>query len=115
MPGSKLHRLAENEVARTLGRLPPKVRAATEACQIILDDGQDATDLLGLFEGNSLLDPPPADPEEMPHITLLLVNLWEFAGHDDRLFRREVRTTLLHELGHYLGWGEEQIEALGLA
>ena len=115
MSASKLYRLAENEVSRTLERLPEEVRASAEACQIILDDGQEDTGLLGLFEGNSLLDPPAADPEEMPCITLFLVNLWEFTDREDRVYRREVRKTLLHELGHYFGWNEEEIEALGLA
>ncbi len=50
----------------------------------------------------------------MPCITLFLQNLWEFAGEQDRPYRREVRKTFLHELGHYLGWDEEEIEALGL-
>ncbi|NJK92817.1 MAG: hypothetical protein HC904_13940 [Blastochloris sp.] len=25
-----------------------------------------------------------------------------------------MRTTLYHEIGHYLGWDEDQVEALGL-
>jgi predicted Zn-dependent protease with MMP-like domain len=29
-------------------------------------------------------------------------------------FRKEVRLTYLHELGHYLGWDEDQVAAHGL-
>lgn len=31
-----------------------------------------------------------------------------------RHFREEVATTLLHELGHYLGLDEDEVETLGL-
>lgn len=31
------------------------------------------------------------------------------------MYRDEVRITLLHEPGHYLGLNEEQVAALGLA
>ena len=29
-------------------------------------------------------------------------------------FREETRLTYLHELGHYLGWGEDELAARGL-
>jgi predicted Zn-dependent protease with MMP-like domain len=29
-------------------------------------------------------------------------------------FRAEARLTFLHELGHYLGWDEDQVSARGL-
>jgi predicted Zn-dependent protease with MMP-like domain len=48
---------------------------------------------------------------------LFLENLWlmiEEEGGDERDFRFEVRTTLLHELGHYLGLNEEDLEERGL-
>ena len=31
------------------------------------------------------------------------------------VYRQEVRTTYLHELGHYLGWDETDMEDHGLA
>lgn len=122
MPHPKLLRLAEAEVLRTLERLPAEVRGAATECVVSYEDIADAVeeddtladDLLGLFEGFSRLDPLPAGPEDMPRIRLFLDNLWDFAGGEERDFRKEVRITWLHELGHYLGWGEEEVEALGL-
>jgi predicted Zn-dependent protease with MMP-like domain len=122
MPHPKLLRLAEAEVQRNLERLPADVREAAAECVVSFEDisdvvaGEDAMadDLLGLFEGLSRLDPLPGGPEDMPRIRLFLDNLWEYAGNDERVFRREVRITWLHELGHYLGWGEEEVEELGL-
>ena len=51
----------------------------------------------------------------MPRIRLFLDNLWEDCDRDLETFRDEVRITLLHELGHYLGLDEDQVAALGLA
>ncbi|HSJ04813.1 MAG TPA: metallopeptidase family protein [Verrucomicrobium sp.] len=125
-----LLRLAEIEVERVMTRLPEDVREAAGECMVTFetaadsldageadsgngDDG-DVSELLGLFEGFSRLDPEPAGPEEMPRVRLFLDNLWDFAEGDEQEYRREVRITYLHELGHYLGWGEEEVEALGL-
>ena len=120
MRHARLFRLAENEVKRTQTKLPPEVRAAAEECMVLFEEFDDQTeedepdDLLGLFEGSSRLEAPPSGPEDMPRIRLFLSTLWDTVGHEERSFRREVRITYLHELGHYLGWDEEQVEALGL-
>jgi predicted Zn-dependent protease with MMP-like domain len=122
MPHPKLLRLAEAEVQRTMERLPPQVRDAAAECLFTFEDIADAAaedetmadDLLGLFEGFSRLETLPSGPEDMPRIRLFLDNIWDFAGSDEGTFRREVRITWLHELGHYLGWGEEEVDYLGL-
>jgi predicted Zn-dependent protease with MMP-like domain len=122
MHWNKLLRLAETEVARAQEKLPLEVRKAAQECVVwyetveeVLESGEDIDeDILGLFEGNSRLDPLPSGPEEMPRIRLFMDSLWEYAEGEETTFRREVRTTYLHELGHYLGWDEEQVEALGL-
>jgi len=119
---NKLLRLAETEVERAQGRLPADVREAADECAVLyesIDDALDAgesgeDDLLGLFEGLNRLDPLPSGPDDMPRIRLFLDNLWDYADGDEMTFRKEVRKTWLHELGHYLGWDEEQVEALGL-
>lgn len=118
-----LENIAEAAIQRTLRQLPEKIRQATEGCRIEsewlheLNGGEPGLDedLLGLFEGASLADPESGTMEEMPRIRLFLDNLWEHSGHDSRRFREEVRTTLLHEIGHFLGLDEDQVAALGLA
>lgn len=116
MPSRKLLTLAENEVTRVMQRLPLDVRAAAQECPVWYEEEADEVDedILGLFEGSTRLDPVPGSPEEMPRIRLFLEALWNYAQEDDITFRHEVRTTYLHELGHYLGWDEEQVAALGL-
>ena len=119
---NKLLRLAEAEVARAQGRLPDEVREAANECSVtyetiadaIKDDDELADDLLGLFEGLNRLDPEPTGPEDMPRIRLFLDNLWDYADADELLYRKEIRITYLHELGHYLGWDEGKIDEMGL-
>ena len=122
MPSRKLLTLAENEVERVLAKLPADVLAAAGECPVwyeemeeALETGDDVPeDVLGLFEGYSRLDPLPAEPEDMPRIRLFLDSIWDYAEGDEMTYRKEVRTTYLHELGHYLGWDEVQVAALGL-
>ena len=47
-------------------------------------------------------------------LTLFLASIWDEVMGDVRVFREEVRVTFLHELGHYLGLDEDEVEALGL-
>ncbi|MBU1692698.1 MAG: metallopeptidase family protein [Verrucomicrobia bacterium] len=65
--------------------------------------------LLGLFAGEAfpLADAPGGD---LPAQILLFVeNLADYSDFDESIFREEVRTTYLHELGHYLGLDEKAL------
>ena len=71
-----------------------------------------APDTLGLFVGPEFAEegavPMP------PQIILFLENIWEQAEGDEEVFRDEIHTTLLHELGHYLGLDEDELIERGL-
>lgn len=112
--------IAQGEVRDTLAALPAPLQRQAAPLPVqfesvpnedILADGYEP-DLLGLFIG-----PPLAEPESSPlppQILLFLDNLWDYAEGDEDLFREEVRTTYLHELGHYLGLDEIDLEERGL-
>lgn len=51
---------------------------------------------------------------EPPRILLYTANLWDFSGERLEAYREEVRLTFLHELGHFLGWDEDQVADRGL-
>lgn len=112
--------MAEEELAAVMKILPTEVQEAAQRCALSLearpsndsDDEELEGDELGLFEGACLLDDPAS--EDMPRIRLFLENLWEWVEGDEQDFRDEVGTTFLHELGHYLGWDEDDIAARGL-
>lgn len=119
----RLESIASGVVKSTLNLLPPVIRQEADACLIelaemavVIDSEDDLEpDYLGLFEGSTRADPPPASPEEMPRIRLFLDNLWEDCEGDLKTYREQVRITLLHELGHYLALDEDGVAALGLA
>ncbi len=116
----KLEKLALAEVEATLSALPGPLRAQAQKLPVTLErrpnlawqaDGIEP-DTLGLFTG-----PDFADEGNMPmppQIILFLENLWDQAEGDEETFRDEVHTTLLHELGHYLGLDENDLTERGL-
>ena len=53
-------------------------------------------------------------PEDLPSIRRFVENIWEWVEEDEQDFRDEVGTTFLHELGHYLGWDEDEVSQRGL-
>lgn len=115
-----LSRWAEEEVRAVRKALPQDVCKAADNVLLSLEDtpdidGPDAGlkgDELGLFEGAPLLESP--DPLDMPRIRLFLGNLWDWVEGDEDEYRDEVGTTYLHELGHYLGWDEDDLADRGL-
>lgn len=120
-PWRDLLEAAQDEVRETLAELPATVRRAAAAVPVLyerrpakalVDDGLDA-DLLGLFVGEPMGQ--EGQGSALPaQILLFLENLWEFVEGDPDGFYDEVRTTFLHELGHYLGLDEGDLEERGL-
>ncbi len=113
---------ADAEVTRLRAALPEEIRSAAEGvtvvCQmlpepdLLLEDEEEG-DLLGLFVGENRFELGSDNPVP-PQIYLFLENIWEEADGDPRVFRREVRKTYLHELGHYLGLNEEDLGQRGM-
>lgn len=113
-----LQDVARQEILRVLDSLPPEIAEKARTCPVQIEDQAsepEEMDLLGVFLGNSLLEPDPSIPDEIPRIKLFLDVIWEESDYDLEIFEAEVRTTLLHELGHYLGLDEDGVAALGLA
>ena len=112
----KLIEWAEEEIRMIVKVLPDEVREKATNCAVSYEERPDETfeetDLLGVFEGASLIEEP--GPEALPRITIFVGNLWDYTERDEQDFRDEVGTTYLHELGHYLGWDEEEIADRGL-
>lgn len=72
-------------------------------------------DMLGLFDGVPL--PETGDPEAVlrpNRIFLFQRNLERMSASREEL-QEQIRVTLYHELGHYLGFEEEDMDDLGLA
>jgi predicted Zn-dependent protease with MMP-like domain len=116
----RLQELALAEVETILAALPKPLRERAEKLPVTFErvpnaglqaDGIGA-DTFGLFTGPDFADeshvPMP------PQIILFLENHWDFAEQDEEVFCDEVRTTFLHELGHFLGLDEDGLIERGL-
>ena len=107
-------------VQEELARLPADVQAGLKHANFAVVDLPDVGDLtatdpplspgiLGLFR------PPPdgSSEAEKPSIFLYRKNLSRAAHNEDEL-RREVRDTLIHEVGHLNGEDDDQLRDRGL-
>ena len=106
-----------------IAELPDEFAVLLERVPVIVDPlpsaelfavVEDAEDLLGLFVGPTVAEWDATDaPPETTVIYLFQRNL------EDACFTRaelaeQIRITLLHELGHCLGFDEDGLERLGL-
>jgi len=122
MKRERLTELAAAAVAATQRKLPPEIRPLARAVPVHYEAGPDASvlaegfepDILGLFTGNPHGTEFAHDNPAPPQILLYLDSLWDLAEGDVAVFREETRLTYLHELGHYLGWDEDELTARGL-
>ena len=71
--------------------------------------------LLGLFIGRSLLEQSVQDSGSLPNTLYLFQNNLERAATSRSELEHEIRVTVLHEIGHHLGWNEEDLAERGLA
>ncbi len=123
-------RLGEDEVDDVIeeaaAALPEELRKHLEEIPIVVElspplelgrsgpPGDIPPDLLGLFVGSSLLERNEEDPlGGVPRIYLFQRNI-ERACQDRDDVVEQVRVTLYHELGHFLGFDEEGVDELGL-
>lgn len=116
-----LLKTAQDEVQAIVAALPPDLKKEAETLPVTYDPRRhhdlhhlDLDDTLGLFVGQSLLETGESGGDVPPQIILFLANIWAFAENNETIYRQEVRTTFLHELGHYLGLEEIDLEERGL-
>jgi predicted Zn-dependent protease with MMP-like domain len=119
---TRLTELAAATVEATQRSLPPEIRPLALAVPVhyevsphpsVLAQGFEP-DILGLFTGSPHGTEFAHDQPAPPQILLYLESLWDLAEGDPAVFREETRLTYLHELGHYLGWDEDELAARGL-
>jgi predicted Zn-dependent protease with MMP-like domain len=117
---NQLCALAAKEIEATLAELPAELRERAATLPVTFEPAPNAglqadgivQDTLGLFTGAEMAD---EDAIPMPsQIILFLENLWHFAEGDEKAFAEEIRTTFLHELGHFLGLDADDLTERGL-
>jgi predicted Zn-dependent protease with MMP-like domain len=119
---SHLLAIAESEVNRTIRALPAALREQVVELPVtferrpgkaLQEDGIEE-DTLGLFVGEPFSETGTTTAPLPAQVILFLENIRDAAEGDDPEYRQEVRTTLLHELGHYLGLDEIDLDDRGL-
>jgi predicted Zn-dependent protease with MMP-like domain len=105
-------------VAEALDTLPARYRKRIQNVAVVVEDlppGQranaDEDDLLmGVFEGVPATERSVWDAPVPPARIVLYQKNIEAACRTEDEIREEVRLTVLHELGHYFGMTEDQLE-----
>lgn len=69
--------------------------------------------LLGLYVGRSLLDRSVMDSGTLPDVIYIFQKDLEEICETEPDLVREVRKTVLHEIGHHFGMNEEDLDELG--
>ena len=109
---------AKAEVETLIAGLPEELREPAKRLPVHYEPAPDPKrhrgiepDTLGLFVGNPLAETHLAHGDVAAHIILFLENNW---FGDEAEYKEEVRITYFHELGHYLGLEEDDLEDRGL-
>jgi len=94
----------DEHVRRALDSLPPEIARGLENVAVVVEDeNPDDPDLLGLYQGG----------DYGPDTVTIYRRPLEETSHDLAELEREIRITVLHELGHYFGLDEDRLAELG--
>ncbi len=113
----------EDQVARALGSIPRRFRDAMQNIAIVVEDEPGRTllrdmeieppdSLFGLYQGTPLTERRWDHGNSLPDRILLFQGPHEreAESHDDLV--ASIAETLIHEIGHYFGLSEEEIEEI---
>lgn len=119
------HSEIRKEVASVLDRLPRQFRRRLHNLEIVVEE-RPTRDLLlsvgldprydtlyGLYQGIPLPDRSALYPPILPDKITIFAEplLRDFSDPED--LREQIRTTVLHEVAHYFGFDDDEIDKLG--
>lgn len=113
----------ERHVADALASIPKRFRLALRNIAIVVEDEPDSDllaemeieppdTLLGLYQGTPLTDRRWDYGNALPDRILIFQGPHERAAQDDEDLVVAIGETLIHEVGHYFGLSEEEIEEI---
>jgi predicted Zn-dependent protease with MMP-like domain len=104
----------EDHVRAALDSLPPHLARALRNMAVVVEaENPEDPDLFGLYEGTPLPERGDEAGALPDRIVIYRLPLEEEFGHDPPALEREIRITVLHELGHYFGLDEDRLAELG--
>ena len=112
----------EQLVAEALRSIPPHFRKAMQNIAIVVEDEPhqdllydmeiEPDTLLGLYQGTPLTERTSGYGNVLPDRVLIFQGPHERAADDEDDLVVAIGETLIHEIGHYFGLSEEEIEAI---
>ncbi|MDX9745056.1 MAG: metallopeptidase family protein [Syntrophales bacterium] len=114
----------EQVVKDAIDRIPEEIQAHLTNVTItvlkrpsrdmLVEWGMEAEEeLLGLYEGASLLERSILEPSLYPDTIFIFQEPLERMCETREELEREIEVTVVHEVGHFLGMGEERLAELG--
>ena len=106
----------EELVAAALDGIPDELAAQMDNVAVVVEDAPASGDVLGHYQGVDLPSRSPLSYGGVTPdvITIYRLPLCELAA-DEAELARQVRITVLHEVGHHFGLSDEDLERLGWA
>jgi predicted Zn-dependent protease with MMP-like domain len=114
----------EKLVAQAMESLPPKFLTRLENVEVVVEDEPTDEDLelAGIEPGGTLLGLYHGIPQSergswygniLPDRILIYQRPIEAVARDRREIRKEIRITLMHEIGHHFGLAEDDLAEAG--
>jgi predicted Zn-dependent protease with MMP-like domain len=101
----------EEQVSAALNDVPPELAAALENVAIVVEEEDpEEPDVFGWYDG---LGPGGDRAGALPDRIVLYRRPLVEAFPDPVELRRQIRITVLHEIGHFFGLDEDRIRDLG--
>jgi predicted Zn-dependent protease with MMP-like domain len=111
-------------VEAVIDALPEQFRQAVEEVPIEIKDRpstkqlrrlglRDDELLLGLYSGVPLTERSVEHSGRLPDVIFLFQEDIELVSDSEQALQEQIRVTLLHEIGHYYGMDEDDLEKLG--
>lgn len=101
------------QFARALDEVPIEIRQRPSRKMLQSLGLQGDELLLGLYHGRPRTERSVEDSGRLPDVIYIFQEDVELVSASDAELVDQVRTTVLHELGHHFGMSEEDLDALG--
>ncbi len=102
----------EELVADALDEIPVELRGAMENVAVLVDDQSPPGGLFGLYQGVPLTSRGNYSNTMPDRITIFMATICH-AAHSAEDVVQLVRKTVIHEVGHHFGLGEQRLRDLG--
>lgn len=104
-------------VSEVFEQLPHHITAGLDNVVFVVQDLPDdgAANVLGLYSGHNLTDRAEYGYGQLPDTIALFRQPLLSICHDEEQLRHQIHVTLVHEIGHYYGLDDAQLQELGWA